>query len=241
MLRVYEVKKYFYKKNVFGEKKNIVKAVDNVSFNIDKGTTFGLVGESGSGKTTLAKLILGILIPDEGVIEIDGGKDIVFQDPFCSLNPRMTIEQIVKEPLVVRGKNGIFIKDEVKDVLTLVKLNYKQVINKYPHQFSGGERQRIAIARALVHCPDLIVLDEPVSSLDVSIQADILNLLKDLQERKGLTYLFISHDLRVIEFMSDVVGVMREGKLVEIGTKEEVYQNPKHQYTKHLLNATPTI
>ncbi len=241
MLRVHEVKKYFYKKNVFGEKKNIVKAVDNVSFNIDKGTTFGLVGESGSGKTTLAKLILGILIPDEGVIEIDGGKDVVFQVPFCSLNPRMTIEQIVQEPLVIRKKNSLFIKDEVKDVLNLVKLEYKQVRDKYPHQFSGGERQRIAIARALIHCPDLIVLDEPVSSLDVSIQADILNLLKDLQERKGLTYLFISHDLRVIEFMSDVVGVMRDGKLVEIEPKEEIYKNPKNQYTKHLLNVTPTI
>ena len=241
MIVVHEVKKYFYKKNIFGIKKNIVKAVNNVSFNIDRGTTFGLVGESGSGKTTLAKLLSGILTPDAGVIEIEGEKDVVFQDPFSSLNPRMNIDKIVKEPLLIRKENKSFINSEARNVLKLVKLDYEKVKDKYPHQFSGGERQRIAIARALIHRPDLIILDEPVSSLDVSIQADILNLLKDLQEGKGLTYLFISHDLRVIEFMSDVVGVMRDGKLVEIEPKEEIYKNPKDQYTKHLLDVTPTI
>ena len=236
-----DVKKYFKASGFLRSKNLVVKAVDGVTFSCEKGKTFGLLGESGSGKSTIAKLVVGILKPDKGEVIVSGEKDMVFQDPYSSLNPRMTVRQIVGEPLLVRGENKKEINEKVYRVLERVRLDSGACPEKYPHQFSGGERQRIAIARALIKEPALLVLDEPVSSLDVSIQADILNLLKDLQDELSLTYLFISHDLRVVEFMSDMVGVMKDGKLVEISSKEEIYQAPKHSYTKKLLDSIPAF
>ena len=242
MIKVTDLKKYFYKKNsLFDQNKMFIKAVDGVSFSIKKGETFGLVGESGCGKSTIAKLVTGILSPDSGNILIEGGIDIVFQDPFGSLNPRMTIQEIVGESLYVRGVETEEVYQRVKETLRMVKLKDKECLFKYPHQFSGGERQRIAIARALIRHPEFIVLDEPVSSLDVSIQAGILNLLKDLQEEYSLTYLFISHDLRVVEFMSDMVAVMKKGRFVETASSEEIYNDPKDNYTRHLIDSIPSI
>ena len=242
MVEAVDLKKYFWKKkSFFRHGKEPVKAVDGVSFTVEKGRTFGLVGESGCGKSTIAKLIVGILDPDSGRSIIRADRDIVFQDPFRSLNPRMTAGEIIGESLLVRGVGKKEVDRGVKEVLRLVRLDDPGCADRYPHQFSGGERQRIAIARALVRRPGILVLDEPVSSLDVSIQAGILNLLKDLQEELGLTYIFISHDLRVVEFMSDTVGVMKEGGLVEIASREEIYASPKAEYTRHLLESIPKI
>ena len=226
MIELINVNKSFRKRGVFGLGKDTLKAVDGVSFFVEKGHTFGLVGESGSGKTTIAKIVVGILQPDSGEVKAAGDRDIVFQDPFSSLNPRMKVRDIVGEPLFVRGINRVDRRKLVKSALEMVKLDSGSILEKYPHQFSGGERQRIAIARALVHRPAAVVLDEPVSSLDVSIQANILNLLKDLKEELDLTYLFISHDLRVVEFMADTVGVLKDGKLVEVAEKSAIYKAP---------------
>jgi peptide/nickel transport system ATP-binding protein/oligopeptide transport system ATP-binding protein len=239
MIKVDNLKKYFYKRTFLGLSKDAVKAVDGVSFSVGKGQTFGLVGESGSGKTTVARAIVGIIRPDSGKITLGGDIDIVFQDPFGSLNPRMKVRDIVGESLLVRGLSRYDVGKRVKETIELVKLDSMGTMEKYPHQFSGGERQRIAIARALIRRPDILVLDEPVSSLDVSIQAAILNLLKDLKEELGLTYVFISHDLRVVEFMSDIVAVMKDGRLVELSSREELYKNPKSDYTKELLSSIP--
>ncbi len=233
------VKKYFTKRVFFGAAKEQVRAVDGISFTVEKGKTFGLVGESGCGKSTIAKSIVGILRPDSGEIIVRGDSDIVFQDPFSSLNPRMTVTEIVGESLLVRGLGKKEIASRVREVLGMVRMGAVSCEDKYPHQFSGGERQRIAIARALAGRPGVLVLDEPVSSLDVSIQAGILNLLKDLQEETALAYVFISHDLRVVEFMSDTVGVMKEGKLVEIASREAIYSSPSNAYTRHLLDSIP--
>lgn len=241
MIEFIDVKKYFYKRGAFLPGKEPVKAVDGVSFTAKKGRTFGLVGESGSGKSTIAKLTVDILKPDSGEIIVEGDCDIVFQDPFSSLNPRMKVNQIIGESLLVKGMNKADRKERMEEVLSMVRLKDPDAPEKYPHQFSGGERQRIAIARALAASPEILILDEPVSSLDVSIQAGILNLLKDLQEELGLTFLFISHDLRVVEFMSDVVGVMKSGRLVEVAPREEIYSSPKDGYTKHLLESIPKI
>jgi oligopeptide transport system ATP-binding protein len=234
-----DVSKYFTRSGFHRSGRDVVKAVDGVTFSCERGKTFGLVGESGSGKTTVARLVAGILKSDSGEIIVSGEKDMVFQDPYSSLNPRMKVEQIVGEPLLVRGFKKKEIAEKVDAVLGKVSMGDGDCRGKYPHQFSGGERQRIAIARSLVTEPSLLVLDEPVSSLDVLIQADILNLLKDLQDDLSLTYLFISHDLRVVEFMSDTVGVMKEGRIVEISSKEELYRNPRHPYTKSLLDSIP--
>lgn len=241
MLKVFDLKKYFYKHGALFGPGGPVKAVDGVSFSIEKGKTFGLVGESGCGKSTIAKLVVGILKPDSGSVELGGDRDIVFQDPCSSLNPRMSVKEIVGESLFVRGMKKKDIRKTVNQTLHLVRLDPSASLEKYPHQFSGGERQRIAIARAIVRRPEIVVLDEPVSSLDVSIQASILNLLKDIQEELHLTYLFISHDLRVVEFMADTVGVMRDGKLVEIASREEIYSDPKSPYTRQLLASIPEI
>jgi oligopeptide transport system ATP-binding protein len=232
-----------------------VKAVDGVSFEIATGETLGLVGESGSGKSTTGYCILQLLKPTSGSVRFEGreltelGREelrrarrdmqIVFQDPYASLDPRMTVGDIVAEPLVVHGIGDRRRRREtVRNLLDVVGFN-PSFTNRYPHEFSGGQRQRIGIARALALNPKLIVCDEPVSALDVSIQAQILNLLKDLQRDFGLTYLFIAHDLAVVRAMSDRIAVMNRGKLVEIGPAEEVYGNPKDDYTKALLSAVP--
>jgi ABC-type glutathione transport system ATPase component len=242
MVKVKDLRKYFGKrKDFFRAGTEQVRAVDGISFTVPKGKTFGLVGESGCGKTTVAKLITGILSPDSGSIQVDGEKDIVFQDPFGSLNPRMKVREIVGESLLIRGAGKKEVTHAVEETLRLVKLKDIDCADKYPHQFSGGERQRIAIARAIARRPEVLVLDEPVSSLDVSTQARILNLLKDLQDKLGLTYVFISHDLRVVEFMADTVGVMKDGKLVETASREDIYTSPKDDYTRLLLESIPKI
>jgi ABC-type glutathione transport system ATPase component len=242
MVEVRNLKKYFKKRgDLFRAGTEPVKAVDEINFTVPKGKTFGLVGESGCGKTTVAKLLVGILRPDGGSIDVGGDSDIVFQDPFSSLNPRMRVSEIVGESLLVRGIEKKEIAQRVSETLDLVRLRSSASMDKYPHQFSGGERQRIAIARAIARRPEVLVLDEPVSSLDVSTQAGILNLLKDLQEELALTYVFISHDLRVVEFMSDTIGVMKEGRLVEIASRQAVYSSPKNAYTRLLLESIPKL
>jgi ABC-type oligopeptide transport system ATPase subunit len=232
-----------------------VKAVDGVSFSIPAGKTLGLVGESGSGKSTTGYCILQLIKPTGGSIRFDGREltqmggeqlrkvrqdmQIVFQDPYSSLDPRMTVGNIVSEPLEVHGMGTRKSRREtVRRLLEVVGFN-PNFTNRYPHEFSGGQRQRIGIARALALSPKLIICDEPVSALDVSIQAQILNLLKDLQRDFGLTYLFISHDLAVVRTMSDEIAVMNQGKLVEVGRAEEVYSSPKDEYTKALFAAVP--
>jgi len=249
------IKYYPIKGGVFMKEVASVKAVDNVSFSIKKGETLGLVGESGCGKSTLGRTILRLEEPTSGKIffqdlEIQANDaetmrllrkkmQIIFQDPFSSLNPRKSIFQIVGEPLLIYGmRNRKKREQAVIEILETVGLGQEHM-RRYPHQFSGGQRQRIGIARAIALKPEFIVCDEAVSALDVSIQAQVINLLKDLQEKLDLTYLFISHDLNVVEFISDRVAVMYLGKIVEFANAKELYENPKHPYTKALLAASP--
>jgi peptide/nickel transport system ATP-binding protein len=231
-----------------------IHAVDDVSFAVPKGETFGLVGESGCGKSTTARLILKLLPATSGQVEFDGRSifelnpretralraemQIVFQDPFASLNPRHTVGQIVAEPLIVQKRSRKEARARVAELLELCGLN-KEHASRYPHEFSGGQRQRVGVARALALNPKLIILDEPVSALDVSIQAQIVNLLEDLQGRLGLTYVFIAHDLSVVRHISDKVGVMYLGQLVEVADRNSLYESPKHPYTVALLSAVP--
>jgi oligopeptide transport system ATP-binding protein len=256
LLSVHNLKKYFpIHRGVLGRVAAHVKAVDDISFDINKGETFGLVGESGCGKTTAGRVILRLLEPDGGSIRFDGidllslkkeelrrkrrDMQIIFQDPYASLNPRMTIRTIVGEPFAIHHiAAGSDRETRVEELLKTVGLD-SSVMNRYPHEFSGGQRQRIGIARALALRPKLIVADEPVSALDVSIQAQIINLLADLQEQFGLTYFFISHAIPVIEHISTRIGVMYLGKLVEIGTSRQICTAPKHPYTQALLSAVP--
>lgn len=248
----FPVKKGFFKKTV-GQ----VKAVEQVDLEIFKGETLGLVGESGCGKSTLGRTLIRLYEPTSGEVKFKGQNfltlnsedlrksrkniQMIFQDPFASLDPRMTVGQILQQPLDVHNIGTLSDrKKQVYELLETVGLKPAHV-NRYPHEFSGGQRQRISIARALALKPDLIICDEPVSALDVSIQAQILNLLKDLQEQRGLTYLFISHDLSVIEYFCDRVAVMYLGRIVEIGSRDELFNNPKHPYTQALLSAIPTF
>lgn len=256
LLKVDNLKKYFpINGGIFGRKIGEVKAVDDVSFYVNKGETLGLVGESGCGKSTTGRVLMRLLEPTEGQVLFDG-KDLtklkaeelrqmrkeiqmVFQDPFASLNPRHNVEKILEEPLIVHGvKDKQERKRRVKEMLEVVGLNGYHA-KRYPHQFSGGQRQRIGIARALMTKPKLIIADEPVSALDVSIQSQVLNLLEDLQKEFQLTYIFIAHDLGVVKHISDRVGVMYLGRLVEITEAEKLYEKPLHPYTKALLASIP--
>jgi oligopeptide/dipeptide ABC transporter ATP-binding protein len=256
ILSVRNLKKYFpIRRGVLARVAAHVKAVDDISFDIKKGETFGLVGESGCGKTTAGRAVLRLIEPDTGTIRFDGidllslssqqlrrrrrDMQIIFQDPYASLNPRMTIRTIVGEPFAIHGiARGSERDDRVANLLKTVGLD-PSVLGRYPHEFSGGQRQRIGIARAVALKPKLIVADEPVSALDVSIQAQIINLLGDLQQQFGLTYLFISHAIPVIEHISTRIGVMYLGKLVEVGTSAQICLAPKHPYTQALLSAVP--
>lgn len=254
-LRVKDLKKYFsVRRGFFQRVTGWVKAVDGVDLEIEKGKTHGLVGESGCGKSTVARLVLRLLEPDAGRIlyrgqEIVGLSEkemkplrkemqIVFQDPFGSLNPRMTVGQSVEEGLRVSGMPKRDRGECLDQLMQMVGVS-PDIANRYPHEFSGGQRQRIGIARALSVNPSLIICDEPVSALDVSIQAQILNLLNDLQERLDLSYLFISHDLNVVGYFSDAVSVMYLGQIMEYASTEELFQRPLHPYTSALLSAVP--
>jgi len=254
LLQVKNLKKYFHIK---GERRghNLLKAVDGVSLDIYKGETLGLVGESGSGKTTIGRTILRLYEPTAGQL-IYGGKDItkaeflpyrrkmqyIFQDPYASLDPRMTVGDIIGEPIdihkLAKDKNDR--RDRIFRLLDGVGLSAEHA-TRYPHEFSGGQRQRIGIARALAVEPEFIVCDEPVSALDVSIQAQIINMLEALQQEMGLTYLFIAHDLAVVKHISQRIGVMYLGKIVELNSKKELFLNPVHPYTKALLSAIPVF
>ena len=224
-------------KKHFSRKAGTIKALDGISLEIGKGSFFGLVGESGCGKTTLGKIILGIMKPDSGRVILETKKvQVVFQDPYNSLDPKMKVFDILAEGLVIKGETLHTINDNLTVILDLISLP-KSALEKYPHQFSGGERQRIAIGRAVLTKPEFMVCDEPVSSLDVTIQLQILNLLKDIQKKLGITCLFISHDLKVIKFICDKVAVMFRGKIVETGSVRDIYSSPAHSYTKALLKA----
>ena len=258
ILEVKNLKMYFPVGSGFLSRKPVgyVKAVDDVSFTVKRGETLGLVGESGCGKTTTGRCILQLYKPTAGQVIFDGQDltsmntktmrgmrremQVIFQDPYSSLNPRMTAGNIIGEPLIVHGlvANKTEYRNKVADLLTNVGLN-PYMADRFPHEFSGGQRQRIGVARALSVSPKFIVADEPVSALDVSIQAQIINLLEDLQEQFNLTYLFIAHDLSVVRHISDRVGVMYLGHMVEMAERNEIYRNPIHPYTKALLSAVP--
>jgi len=253
LLEIKNLTKFFsVKKGLLGNNNIIVKAVDDVSFAIKKGETLGLVGESGCGKTTTGRTIIRLYEPTAGEIIFDGENitkvqmkpyrkriQMIFQDPYASLDPRMTVGDIIGEPMDIHKlERGIDRKDKILKLLEMVGLN-KEHANRYPHEFSGGQRQRIGIARALAVQPDFIVCDEPISALDVSIQAQIVNMLEDLQNELGLTYLFIAHDLSMVKHISNRVGVMYLGKLIELADRNELYLKPTHPYTQALLSAIP--
>lgn len=258
ILEAKAIKKHFpIKKGFFMREVGQVKAVEEVSLSIHRGETLGLVGESGCGKSTLGRTLIRLYEPTSGTIQFDGedflnlkGKalrekrrdiQMIFQDPYASLDTRMTVGQIIEQPFKIHNLLGKIEREaRVKQLLELVGLKASHV-NRYPHEFSGGQRQRISIARAISLNPKLIICDEPVSALDVSIQAQILNLLKDLQDRLQLTYLFISHDLSVIEHVCDRIAVMYLGCIVEIATREELFINPRHPYTRALISSIPHI
>ncbi len=257
IIEITNLKKYFSCKQSFWGVQRWLKAVDDISFTVKKGSVFAIVGESGSGKSTVARLLLRLITPTSGKI-LFKGKDIqsfkrdslkdfrksiqiIFQDPFASLNPRMTVYDSISEPLKI---HKIIHKSEIKSkvvgILNKVGLQ-EDILNRYPHEFSGGQRQRICIARALAVSPEIIVADEPLSALDVSIQAQILNILQELQKNSGISFVFISHDLRVVQYFSDEVAVMYLGKIVEKAKTEDIFKKPLHPYTIELLSSIPLI
>ncbi len=258
LLEAKNVKKHFpIRKGLLSRVVANVKAVDDVSLTVHRGETLGLVGESGCGKSTLGRTMIRLYEPTAGEIRFNGRDfttlkggelrrarkniQMIFQDPYASLDPRMTVGQILRQPFEIHGLLGSAAREaKVLDLLKIVGLKPSHV-NRYPHEFSGGQRQRISIARAIALEPEMIICDEPVSALDVSIQAQILNLLKDLQDRLKLTYIFVSHDLSVIEHVCDRIAVMYLGKIVEVATREELFKNPKHPYTQALIAAIPRV
>ena len=257
LLKVTGLKQYFvYNRGFFSRSKSVVKAVDGVDLEIKRFETLGLVGESGCGKSTLGRSILRLIEPSYGRVFFDNTDvlaadteqlrklrrkmQIIFQDPFASLNPRMSVGRIIEEPLIIHkiGENAAARRERVHELLNLVGLR-QESLGRYPHEFSGGQRQRVGIARALAVEPEFIVCDEPISALDVSIQAQIINLMQDLQYKLGLTYLFIAHDLHVVKHMASEIGVMYLGNIAEIGAGSDVFENALHPYTQALLSAVP--
>ncbi len=254
LLEINNLRKYFPMKNFFGQLRGVVKAVDDVSFKIYKGETFGLVGESGCGKSTLGRCVLQMLKATEGQVLYKGNDlvhmsenewkkyrkklQIIFQDPYSALNPNWKVKQLIAEPLLAQGYTGEEIDRRIRELLKILNMN-EEVMEKFPYEFSGGQRQRIGVARAVAAYPEFIFCDEPISALDVSIQAQVVNMLKDLQKELGLTYLFTAHDLSMVYHISDRIGVMYLGTMVEIGTSEEVFKTPKHPYTQALISAVP--
>lgn len=254
LTRIFDVSKPWLNRVIERLPKAMLTAVSDVSFDVEERTVYSLVGESGSGKSTIGKMAVGLLKPTDGSVlindidlsrETDGGKldkarsdiQMIFQDPYASLNPRWRVREIINEPVSARGGNVVGLAEKLLEQVGLSSLD----ADKFPHEFSGGQRQRICIARALASEPKLIVCDEPTSALDVSVQAQVLNLMSDLQENLGLTYLFISHDLTVVQHISDKIGVLYLGRLVEEATPDELFENPKHPYTQMLLAAAPKM
>lgn len=256
ILEVKDLKKYYpVETGIFGAAPAYLKAVDGVSFNVEKGKTLGIIGESGCGKSTVAKLLMNLERPTQGSIKFKGrdtanfnesemkklrkNMQMVFQDPYSSLDPKKTAGYIIQEPLIIHNVGTRAEQEQrVKELLKMVGLDYYHA-NRYPHEFSGGQRQRINIARAIALNPEIVICDEPVSALDVSIQAQVINLLKRLQEEMGLAYIFISHDLSVVKYLSDKLAIMYLGKIVETGKSDDIYKNPMHPYTKALFSAIP--
>ena len=254
LLEIKNLRKYFPMKNFFGQSRGEVKAVDDVSFEIYKGETFGLVGESGCGKSTLGRCVLQMLEATDGQVLYEGNDlvhmsenewkkyrkklQIIFQDPYSALNPNWNVKQLIAEPLQTNGYTDEEIDTRIRELLKLMNMN-EEVMEKFPYEFSGGQRQRIGVARAVAAYPEFIFCDEPISALDVSIQAQVVNMLKDLQQELGLTYLFTAHDLSMVYHISDRIGVMYLGSMVEIGTSEDVFKAPLHPYTKALISAVP--
>ena len=259
LAKTFDVSAPWLNRVIEGKPRQLLNAVDGVSFEIERGKTLALVGESGCGKSTVARLLVGLYEPTRGGLTFDGQDahaafkssdaqkmrqriQMIFQDPYASLNPRWTVDDIIGEPLKEHGliKDADELKARVAELLKSVGLSPLDMV-KYPHQFSGGQRQRISIARALATAPEFLVCDEPTSALDVSVQAQVLNIMKDLQRERGLTYLFISHNLAVVRHVSDQVGVMYLGRLVELADKHTLFGNPQHPYTKMLLDAIPKM
>ena len=254
LTRIFDVSKPWLNRVIERLPKAMLTAVSDVSFDVEERTVYSLVGESGSGKSTIGKMAVGLLKPTDGRVlindidlsrERDGSKldkarsdiQMIFQDPYASLNPRWRVREIINEPVSARGGNVVGLAEKILEQVGLSSLD----ADKFPYEFSGGQRQRICIARALASEPKLIVCDEPTSALDVSVQAQVLNLMSDLQENLGLTYLFISHDLTVVQHISDKIGVLYLGRLVEEATPDELFENPKHPYTQMLLAAAPKM